>query len=482
MLTSLPPALRQSSLQRLAFVSEMLLGALVLSEVVHWLQVVINHEAPVWPNCVMRALLILLTLWTRGNLRKESLAPARRLLLARIWIAACSLGVVYMEFRSLPEGAALASAGVSRGCLPVVLAPVLIPDSLRRSLRFSALLLLTFPLGYLLSIATGGQLQSMAQLWVRASNDAIVLVAAWATAATVHQLRQAVVEQFGSYQLVRILGKGGFGEVWEARHRLLQRPAALKLVNPELAGDPTQLARFMREAETLSGLSCPHTVNLFDYGRSEDGRIYLAMELLSGVDLERLVKEHGPQQPERVASLLSQACLSLEEAHAKDLIHRDIKPANLFVCQAGLQHDFVKVLDFGLVKTPAEPGKNLTQTDQVLGTPAYMAPEQIMGMPADCRSDLYSLGCVGYYLLTGQPPFAAEQPMQILLDHLQAEPVKPSERLGKPLNHPVESAIMACLAKEPGQRPASAAVLFSQLRSMPLWDEREAAAWWQRTV
>ncbi len=479
MMASLPLSLRQSTFQRLAFVSETILGALVVSEGIHWLQVFINHDSPVWPNCAMRLFLISLTILTRSNLRNEWLAPGRKLLLARIWIAFCSLGIVFMEFRSLPEGAALAAAGISRGCIPVILAPVLIPDSLRRSLRFSASLLLAFPLGYLLSVATGGQLQSLAQVWVRVSNDAIVLIAAWATAATVHQLRQAVAEKYGSYELVRMLGKGGFGEVWEARHRLLQRPAALKLVNPELARDSTQMARFMREAETLSGLTCPHTVHLFDYGLSEDGRIYLAMELLSGVDLEQLVTEYGPLPPERVASFLSQVCLSLEEAHAKGLIHRDIKPANLFVCQAGLQHDFIKVLDFGMVKK-TQTDTNLTQTDQVLGTPAYMAPEQIMGQACDGRSDLYSLGCVGYYLLTGQPPFVAEPPMQVMLEHLQTKPPELSLRLGKTLNHPVEKVIMTCLAKEPGDRPATAALLFSQLRSMPLWDEQQSAAWWQQ--
>lgn len=475
---TLPPALRNSSLQRLAFVSEMLIGALVLSEVVHWLQVLINGDSPLWPNAAARLGLIWLTFRVRGRLRDEGLAPARRLLLARVWIWLCCLGVVFMEFRSLPAGATLAAAGVSRGCLPVVLAPVLIPDSFRRSLRYSALLLVTFPLGYFLSRLTGGEAQSATEMWVRISNDMIVMGAAWTTAATVHQLRQAVAEQFGSYRLIRRLGRGGFGEVWEARHRLLQRPAALKLVAPDVAHDATQVQRFMREAETLSGLHCPHTVSLFDYGRSEDGRFYLAMELLDGVDLDQLVKKHGPQPPERVTSLLAQACLSLQEAHAQDLIHRDIKPANLFVCQIGLQHDFVKVLDFGLVKTPSQLGRTLTQADQVLGTPDYMAPETIMGQAADGRTDLYSLGCVGYWLLTGKPVFEREQPMQVLMDHLQTAAIFPSQRLGRELNHGLEPLVMACLEKEPGRRPQSAGELYARLRALPQWDEQEAGRWW----
>ncbi|MBT9588302.1 serine/threonine protein kinase [bacterium] len=466
---TLPPALRNSALQRLAFVGTMLLAALVLSEIVHWLQVLVNGTPPLWANCWTRMAMLALTWMARTRMRDERLPPERRLLVARAWIVLSCLGVVYLEYRALPAGAALAAAGISRGCLPVMLAPVLIPDSLRRSLRFSALLLLTFPAGYFLSRLTGGAPQSSTEIWVRITNDLIVMGAAWTTAATVHQLREAVSEKFGSYRLVRKLGEGGFGEVWEARHKLLQRPAALKLISPSLHND-IHLQRFLREAETLSGLQCPHTVRLFDYGRSEDGTFYLAMELLQGLDLDLLVKTYGPQPPERVASLLAQVCLSLQEAHGQGLIHRDIKPANLFVCHVGLQADFIKVLDFGLVKNPSKG--DLTQSDQVLGTPDYMAPESIMGQPADGRTDLYSLGGVGYWLLTGTPLFQREQPMQVLMDHLNSPP--------PPLNvaHPVAEQIMACLAKDPAQRPLSAAVLYAELSRQPQWDNQQSSQWW----
>jgi len=466
----LPQALRRSSLERLAFVSEMTMGALVLSELVHWAQVLINRDAPLFANTLARLLMVWQCWKIRAKLRQEEIPPAVRLLRARLWIWLTCLGVVYMEFRSLPPGAPLAAAGVSRGCLPLILAPVLIPDSLQRSLKYGGLLLLTFPAGYLLSRITGGAAQSSTEIWVRICNDLIMLGAAWTTAATVNQLREAVVEQFGSYRKVRLLGKGGFGEVWEARHRLMQRPAALKLLAPDCL-DKISTRRFLREAESLSMLQCPHTVRLYDYGQNEEGQLFLAMELLQGLNLEELVQLDGPQPPERVAHLLSQACLSLQEAHEQGLIHRDIKPANLFLCNFGMQPDFLKVLDFGLVKPP-EPG-GLTQTDQVLGTPDYIAPETVMGQTPDGRTDLYSLGCVGYFLLTGRPVFEREQPMQVILDHLQTQP-------GRLQPTPLGEAIMKCLAKSPHERPSSAAELYQVLQGCPMWESHQAARWWDK--
>jgi serine/threonine-protein kinase len=211
------------------------------------------------------------------------------------------------------------------------------------------------------------------------------------------------------------------------------------------------------------------------------------MELLDGIDLERLVREHGPQPPERVAHLLRQASLSLAEAHARGIVHRDVKPANIFTCRMGLDYDFVKVLDFGLVKLDTEKGSVMDtmrrRVDVTTGTPAYMAPEMAANEPVDHRADLYALGCVGYWLLTGKLVFEAESPLQMLIRHLQAAPVPPSIRLGSPLPSDLEQLVLDCLAKRPDDRPASADAFrrrLDQCRIPDRWTEDRARDWWER--
>jgi serine/threonine-protein kinase len=262
------------------------------------------------------------------------------------------------------------------------------------------------------------------------------------------------------------------GEVYLATHRMLARPAAIKLIRPEvLASGDGKLAqsaavRFRREAEAAAKLRSPHTVELYDFGVTEDGALYLVMELLEGITLETLVRRQGPQPAARVVHILRQVCDSLEEAHSHGLIHRDIKPANIHLGRMGLRDDFVKVLDFGLVKTmgggdgddPLASAAGLTP-----GTPAYMAPEMGHDPAPDGRSDLYSLGCVAYYLLTGRLVFQADTPLQMILMHVQQLPVPPSERLGKPVPAELERLVLACLAKRPADRPRSAAALAAAL-------------------
>ena len=249
------------------------------------------------------------------------------------------------------------------------------------------------------------------------------------------RLREA--QDLGSYQLVELLGRGGMGEVWRAEHRLLARSAAIKLVRPELlgagsGGDPrTILRRFEREARATAQLTSPHTIQVFDYGQTHDATFYYVMELLSGRDLESLVKDFGPLPAERAIFLLRQVCHSLADAHAHGLVHRDIKPANIYLCRMGLEYDFVKVLDFGLVKYPGARGGTAVIHDasntQTTGTPAYMAPEVILGEgDVDRRADVYALGCVAYYLLTGQLVFEADTPMKMLMQHVQSVPLPPS--------------------------------------------------------
>ena len=231
----------------------------------------------------------------------------------------------------------------------------------------------------------------------------------------------------GSYHLEDLLGKGGMGEVWKATHRFLARSAAVKLIMPSALGAKDEAAaqvtlrRFEREAQTTASLRSPHTIELYDFGVSRDGTFYYVMELLDGLDLQTLVAKHGPQPPERVVFLLRQACHSLYEAHKAGLVHRDIKPANIFMCRYGTDLDFVKVLDFGIVKREQMAGKEeaqLTAVGMISGTPAYLAPEMALAEgPTDGRADLYALGCVGYWLLTGQLVFDKANAMAMVVAH-----------------------------------------------------------------
>jgi len=287
----------------------------------------------------------------------------------------------------------------------------------------------------------------------------------------------------GHYRLMEILGEGGMGEVWRARHQLLARPCAVKLIRPELLGETNQEAaikRFCLEARTIARLSSPNTVRLYDFGVSETGSCYFVMELLDGMDLASLVQRFGPLPPERVVALLRQACRSLGEAHTAGLLHRDIKPHNLFLCRLGLDFDVVKVLDFGLVKSLREGEANLTAAGSLIGTPAYMPPERAVGAAVDERSDLYALGCVAYWMLTGQTVFAGE-PMAMMIHHARTAPKPPSEVLGRPVPERLEQIVLACLEKEPENRPPSAIDLWNQLGEVTLatpWTPERAESWW----
>jgi serine/threonine-protein kinase len=226
-------------------------------------------------------------------------------------------------------------------------------------------------------------------------------------------------------------------------------------------------------------------VALYDFGRTDDGSLYFVMELLTGMDLEKLVRTHGPLPPARVIFILAQICESLEEAHALGLVHRDIKPANIHVGTLGLRHDFVKVLDFGLVKAVDTRDKSRDHTAETAegitpGTPDYMAPEMTLGNPVDARADIYAVGCVGYYMLTGQPVFQAANVYHMIARHLNDEPAPLSGATGQPLPPALEALVMACLSKDPAGRPESARALARALKAIPVepWTEEAAAAWW----
>ena len=300
----------------------------------------------------------------------------------------------------------------------------------------------------------------------------------------------AKAREMGSYQLGELLGRGGMGEVYKASHRMLARPAAIKLIRPEMLGgtDPAvaarAIARFRREADAAAHLRSAHTVDLYDFGVTEDQTVYLVMEFLDGKDLESLVRQHGPMPAPRVVHVLRQVCDSLEEAHARGLVHRDIKPANIHLGRVGCREDFVKVLDFGLVKNAgvgaAQP--QATIEGVIMGTPAYMAPEMALGDIVDARADLYALGCVAYYLLTGVQVFAGDTALTVITQHLQAVPVRPSERTELPIPAALEQLVMACLAKKPEERPQSARQLAQALGTIDgmTWSEEEASRWWRQ--
>jgi serine/threonine-protein kinase len=280
-------------------------------------------------------------------------------------------------------------------------------------------------------------------------------------------------------------------QVWPARHRWLARDAAVKLVRPEVlgAGISTDahlvLRRFEREAQATATLSSPHSIRLFDFGITDEGTFYYVMELLIGCDLESLVRDFGPLDEERAIYLLEQVCRSLAEAHARGLVHRDVKPANIYVCRMGLEYDFVKVLDFGLVKLQAgETTPPLMTSDETrTGTPAYMAPEIILGRSGvDRRADIYSLGCVAYFLLTGRRVFDGGTSMDALIDHVHTPPPPPSHRTARAISRELEEVVLACLDKDPNRRPQNAEELLQRLQACTesaRWSAAAAERWWQ---
>jgi serine/threonine-protein kinase len=316
----------------------------------------------------------------------------------------------------------------------------------------------------------------------------VMLVAAVASVFGTHlinTLRREAFEakQLGQYRLIAPLGAGGMGEVYLAEHRMLKRPCAIKLIHPDRAGDPQVLARFEREVRLTAQLSHWNTVEIYDYGRTDDGTFFYVMEYLPGLSLEELLRRYGPLRPERVVHLLRQTCQALREAHAIGLIHRDIKPGNVFVAQRGGLYDVVKLLDFGLVKQVADSSSaRLTQEGGISGTPLFMSPEQARGLSnLDTRSDIYSLGAVAYALLTGRPPFDGPNPMDVMIAQVHDAVVPLSKHQGD-VPDDLERVILRCLAKDPEERFQDADSLEQALADCAAadqWTQRQAALWWQ---
>ena len=319
---------------------------------------------------------------------------------------------------------------------------------------------------------------------------AVMLAIGYATslygAHMIGNLRREAFEarQFGQYKLCRLIGAGGMGEVYLAEHQLMKRPCAIKVIRPSKANDPQALARFEREVRATAKLTHWNTVEIFDYGRTDDGTFYYVMEYLPGMSVAELVERHGPLEPARVIHLLRQTCDALREAHSLNLIHRDLKPGNLFVAQRGGVYDVSKLLDFGLAKPllAEQDSVQLTQEGSITGSPLYMSPEQAMGdAPPDARSDIYSLGCVAYYMLTGSPPFKGDNALKVIFAHAN-EPLTPPARLRPDVPADLERVIVRCLAKNPEDRYQSASELGEALARCATageWGRERAARWWK---
>jgi eukaryotic-like serine/threonine-protein kinase len=383
---------------------------------------------------------------------------------------------------------------VSWNTIVILVGSMILPTTPRKMLAAAMISASMDPLGVWLAHLRGITVPSVVNTFVLFMPNYACAVVAVLPSHVLHRigrrLRQA--QDMGSYHLVELLGRGGMGEVWRAEHRLLARGAAIKLVRPELLGAGseaearTMLRRFEREAQATAALSSPHTIRIFDFGVTADRTFYYVMELLAGRDLDSLVRQFGPVPADRTLFLLTQVCHSLADAHARGLVHRDITPANIYTCRMGLEYDFVKVLDFGLVTfndRSAMKTTMMTGAHTTTGTPAFMAPEIILNeVDVDQRADVYAVGCVAYYLLTGQLVFEAETPMKMFLKHVQEAPIPPSQRSELRIPREVDDLVLACLEKDPAKRPQSAEQLLRMVRlcqSGGSWDHETARGWWQ---
>jgi serine/threonine-protein kinase len=344
-----------------------------------------------------------------------------------------------------------------------------VPGRWQRSFAIALVIALTFPL--VLGIAAAFD-DAIATQWRTASavewlvhDYTFVIATGFLGAVASHMVwraRQQVFEarRLGRYRLKARIAEGGMGEVWLARDDEHKRDVALKILASHAAAEEGARARFQREARAAQGLNSPHVIRVFDYGASDDGVVYFAMELLEGADLGHLVARVGPLPPARAVHFVRQACAALAEAHERGIVHRDIKPENLFATQQKSVSDFLKVLDFGIAKV-VDPVDDVTLTRDgwLAGTPAYMAPEACTGQAADARSDVYSLGAVLYFLISGSPPFTADNAGALMVAHVQEAPVAPSVRMGKPVPAELERIILRCLSKKPTDRYPDATAL-----------------------
>ena len=504
---SLPPDLLQQSCKRVGIMS-LILGAiwsipLLMNNVVapllghdhRMMSAIGGHMAWPFPGNLISGVGLACSLAVYFSVPLLRKTPQRLLQLALVLeVVSAALIALMMHWGPMPA-TAFTSWRISWLCLIIVTFPIVVPATPLTTLLVSLVVASMDPIAVALIHARGSLVQAdtFTLIWYFLPNYiAVGLAMIPATIITGLGRQVSQARELGNYQLGELLGRGGMGEVYRARHRMLARPAAIKLIRPEALGAGNGAAaevaiqRFRREAQAVALLRSPHTINLYDFGVTDDEVFYYVMEFLEGLDLETLVKRFGPVGSARAIYILRHACHSLGEAHAKGLIHRDIKPSNIFTCRLGLNVDFVKVLDFGLVKQNSEGPQGhtvlLTQPDVATGTPAFMAPEMALGEKTiDNRVDLYALGCVGYWLLTGRLVFEAETPVKMMLQHIQKEPEPPSRYAEVEVPPELDRLILACLAKNPADRPAGALAFDSLLAAVDVrepWTKGRAIEWW----
>ena len=452
------------------------------------------------PQSIIAAVSILLGLAVFLLSRNTSIAPHRLLDLGLVFEVIGALGISMSEFWGMfPEYSRelllTRFYGIPWECVWIVGFPLLAPNTPGKTLAASLAAASTGPFTVLLSAVAGLGLPD-APLYFFVG---YFLFTTYLCAAVAYLISRGIIRygvrlkkarEAGNYNLIERLGAGGMGEVWAASHRMLACPAAVKLIRPDLLGGSESgrrvaLKRFEREAKATAALTSCHTITIYDFGFTEDGSFFYVMELLNGLNLEALVANFGPISAPRTVHLLCQVCGSLSEAHENGLIHRDIKPANIFTCQLGHDYDFIKVLDFGLVKSTrrVDTGTQLTGEGLAAGTPAYMAPEMALEKSeVDSRADIYATGCVAYWLLTGQPVFQGKGAVETILDHVRAEPTPPSQRTEIEIPDALEQAVLACLRKDPADRPQTADELSELLADSVRtdeWNNKKQQEWWQ---
>jgi eukaryotic-like serine/threonine-protein kinase len=414
----------------------------------------------------------------------ESLRPAYQILIA------FDVGLLHNLVRWGSESNLAEWSGVG---VWILIFSVLVPTSPARTLVAGLASAAMDPLALLVTVACGSPLPGAFTFLASTLPTLLALLVAVVASRINFRLARRIDEarQLGAYRMVEPLGKGGMGEVWRAEHTSLARPAAIKIIRTDSmkGASPEEarrtLQRFEQEAQATARLESPHTIQVYDYGRSTEGDFYYVMELLDGLDLEQLIQRFGPVPPERAVHLLLQACDSLSEAHGRGMIHRDIKPANIYTCKKAFRYDVVKVLDFGLVKTmPASALRplGLTVEDQLIGTPSYMVPEVIKDPRVlDGRADLYALGCVGYFLLSGHLVFEGDTSLKLILAHAGEPPPPLVDRVPAGFPPGLAKAIHDCLEKDPDRRPQSATELKERLVALGLaetWTQARARDWW----
>jgi serine/threonine-protein kinase len=418
--------------------------------------------------------------------RRPGVPEARLVDLALVYEIVLALGIGIVNQWTPNE------TGLSWIVVLILVHPLIVPAPLAKAFAASVAAASMDLVGLWIADARGAELPPLSVMtWTYLPNYICAVLAVVPARVRMRmEVEHELARELGSYKVGELLSRGGMGEIYRAEHRMLARPAAVKLIRTDFLGSASDekrrslVQRFQREAKVTAKLRSPHTVAVYDYGVAQDGTLYYVMELLDGLDLEELVERFGPVPAERAVHILVQVCDSLGEAHECGLVHRDIKPSNVILSHYGSRVDFVKVLDFGLAR-PTDLGTtdvHMTADATILGTPAFMAPEQIVGDPAvGPRTDLYSVGCLAYWLLTGEHVFTGDRPFEVFAEHMSTQPVPPSRRTELSVPESLDRIILACLEKDPERRPASAdalAALLRRVQPLPEWTDERAQRWW----